>query len=317
MYYVKDHRPKGVLVSNALKKEKIVERSNLLFQSDNTPTAAFALFLGDVGIPGDNLRSIDDALQARFFQTREGRPLERWELSEVQVGCPETKLRRHLRLLGFIDETIPRGWKFRRAAWPGALGPRAWVRLEDLIGAWMSGVEWEETVVHGGKRVADPAKEGLRPMLAAMGVKPAEEIEPRLLEAWCDGEPRTEFDVMRRIWKLADALGKIPEEMRKLPTVWVDAPMKPNPDPTKPDIRPNSEDVIKHWLATEQPEPGTMLVSSGAPYGMAQDVAYRMLLEPLRHEIWTFGHAAPNLPIANLMREVAGTVNRIRRARKA
>ena len=58
-----------------------------------------------------------------------------------------------------------------------------------------------------------------------------------------------------------------------------------------------------------------MLVSSGAPYGMAQDEAFWMILAPHKHTVETFGHAAPEFPVETLMREVAGCVHRIRRAR--
>lgn len=99
--------------------------------------------------------------------------------------------------------------------------------------------------------------------------------------------------------------------MRDVRAIFIDAPMKPAPKEGGQPVRPNTEDTILHWLETEKPEPGSMLVSSGAPYGMAQDEAFQALLGPLGFSIETFGHVAPNLPIENFMREVAGCVNRI------
>ena len=90
--------------------------------------------------------------------------------------------------------------------------------------------------------------------------------------------------------------------------------MKPPAKEGGPPVRPTTEDTVLEWLKSN-PKPGPVLLSSGAPYGMAMDEAFWMLLEPHGFTVETFGHAAPDLPIENLMREVAGTVNRIRRAR--
>ncbi len=247
------------------------------------------MFLHDVQIPGSNIAEIDAALQARFFQKGpNNQPLERWELQEVEVACPRPRLLRHLRLCGFVDATIPQQWNYKRAGWPGALLPRASVRLQDLIDAWSAGVRWTENVVFGGKR-------------------PLQATETSVV-----GYLATEFDMMRAVWHFT----KMPDDLRALPVTLIDAPMKPPLKEGGPEIRPNTEDVVVHWLDTENPEPGSMLLSSGAPYGMAQDEAFAMLLQPRGHTVETFGHAAPaDMPIENFMREVAGAVNRARRAR--
>ena len=266
-----------------------MRRSELLFESDGRPTSRFAMFLRDAGIPGDDLLSIDASLQARFFQKdAAGAPRERWQLQEVEVACPRPRLMRHLRLCGFVDATIPQGWEYKRAGWPGALLPRASVRLQDLIDAWQSGVRWTENVVFGGKRPLQASETSIVGYLA------------------------TELDMMRSVWfsKL------MPDDMRALPLRLIDAPMKPPLKEGGPEVRPNTEDTVLHWLDTDNPEPGSMLLSSGAPYGMAQDEAFAMLLIPRGHTVETFGHAAPaDMAVEILVREVAGCVNRIRRAR--
>lgn len=280
-----------------------------LFEQNNKPTERFARFLRDIGIPGSDLNGIDAALQARFFQKKAGsnEPLERWELQAVETHCPEAKILEHLSDLGFLEQAMPTQQTYDRAAWPGALAVRAGARLFDLIAAWRSGVRWRETVVFTGVRPLEQSKEGWEEVLKA--VRMTGRVVPPDTD-WFQIAP-TEEAMMYYMWCIAD----LPDELRALPVQFVSAPMKPNPKPNGPPIRPNSEDPVHLWLTVHQPAPGSMLFSSGAPYGMAQNEAMWMILGPLGHEIETFGHGSPCLPVENMMREVAGTVNRIRRAR--
>lgn len=279
-----------------------MRRQYLLFDGEQ-PTAAFAHFLQDVQVPGKTLQEIDDALQARFFQRGpDGQPLERWELREVELSCPPARFQRHLQLCGFGMKTIPSPWMYRYAAWPGALLVRVADRLKDLVDAWESGVRWEETVVFGGKRPLQEEREN-----------PEEEIKllvwnhmnPPLVPA--DWDCATELEMMRWLWGVAD----LPTGLYET-AVFVDVPMKPPAIPGGQPIRPNTEDTIRAWLESSDPDQGTLLLSSGAPYGMAQEVAFEMVLGR-RFTIETFGHAATELSMEVFMREVAGAVNRIRR----
>lgn len=306
-----------------------MRRSFLLFGSNDRPTEAFAAFLHDVGVPGEDLQSIDGALQKRFFQkSPDGQPLERWELKEVEVYCPIDRIKQHLASCGFLNATEPQGLVYTRAGWPGALLPRAAARLCDLIDAWQSGVRWTETIVFGGKRPLQTDKENMCAAFFVLGQDiPFPDYPDRPMDEWeydmAGSDYRrsspfpqqgihTELDMMRWLWSEAD----IPLDLRLLPTIFVDAPMKPSLKEGGPPVRPTTEDTITEWLKSN-PIKGCLLLSSGDPYGMAQDEAFWMLLECHGHTVETFGHAAPDLPIENLMREVAGTVNRIRKARKA
>lgn len=306
-----------------------MRRSFLLFGSNDRPTEAFAAFMHDVGVPGEDLFSIDVALQKRFFQkSHDGQPLERWELREVEVYCPIDRIKQHLASCGFLNATEPQGLVYTRAGWPGALLPRAIVRLYDLIDAWQGGVRWTETIVFGGKRPLQADKESVSAAFSVLGQDlPFPDYLDRPMDGWefdkaidayrrSSPFPRqgvhTELDMMRWLWCQVD----MPLDLRLLPTIFVDAPMKSPMKEGGPPSRPTTEDTITEWLKSD-PVPGCLLLSSGAPYGMAQDEAFWMLLERHGHTVETFGHAAPDLPIENLMREVAGTVNRIRKARKA
>lgn len=289
-----------------------MRRSLLLFDSANKPTAEFAGFLRDTQVPGDDLVSIDVSLQARFFQKNaSGEPLERWELKSVELSCPPERFRKHLSALGFFDRTDPRLPVYKYAAWPGALLSRAGVRLADLVIAWMENVRWtEQIVVFGGKRPLNPDKENPQ---AALNISELtlclNDGEQEL--SFADLNVNTELEMMKWLWRRT----AMPKSLRDdYPIDFVDAPMKPPAKPGGVPVRPTTEDTILEWLKSG-PEPGTILLSSGAPYGMAQDEAFWMLLGPYGFTVETFGHAAPDLPAENFMREVAGTVNRIRRAR--
>lgn len=282
-----------------------MRRSFLLFDSSNRPTEAFANFMRDVKIPGDDLTAIDEALQRRFFQKGSGQqPLERWELKEVEVSCPPARFQRHLQLCGFGRETIPTKWEYDRAAWPGALLVRATSRLNDLCSAWFSGVRWKETIVLGGKRPIQSERENPYDAIWSLS-----HVASPVVGSFEELGVETELDMMRWLWRKAS----MSEELRDT-AVFVDAPIKPPVTPGGSPVRPSTEDTVQEWLKAS-PSPGSLLLSSGAPYGMAQEEALWMLLESHGHTVETFGHAAPELTAEVFMREVAGAVNRIRRAR--
>lgn len=279
-----------------------MRRSELLF-THKIPTAGFRKFLEDIDVPGRNLLEIDAALQQRFFQKKPGtnEPLERWELGRVEVSCPPARFRRHLEWCGFTDKTIPQYWEYVYAAWPGALAVRAGARLADLIEAWESGVRWKETIVLGGKRPLQE-KETPREAMFTGGLGRGFDMDMPLTSYGL----KTELDMMRWLWTTCT----LPSGLRDTQVVFVDAPMKPPATPGGQPVRPNTEDTIREWLKSK-PSSNDLLLSSGAPYGMAQDEAFWRLLVMHGIAVETFGHAAPELAPEVFMREVAGTVHQI------
>jgi hypothetical protein len=216
-----------------------------------------------------------------------------------------------------VTATKPSQKVYDYAAWPGALAPRAAARFFDLAHVWTLPCEWRQTIIFGGKRTLQPEKENYEHCLQAFtGTKEFSHFR----KSWENINPQTELDMMR--WGLNTQY--IMEASLDHPNRWwtgsnfvfVDAPMKPAAKEGGAPERPNTEDTIVEWLKSN-PTPGSMLVSCGAPYGMAIDEAFRMLLEPRGFTVETFGHAAPDLPLEVFMREVAGCVHRIRRSRKA
>lgn len=291
-----------------------MRRSSLLFGLDNRPTVLFATFLRDMQIPGDDLPSIDVALQTRFFQKNpDGTPKERWELDGLNIECSTNRIRWGLAVCGFLNEIKPSNQSYTYAAWPGALVIRAIVRLNDLVRVWENGVRWEKTIVFGGKRPLQTDKENYEACCKALTVSPEDGTAHSL---WQSINPQTELDMMRWLWlNFGHPIrGKDQELFSSAQVVFVDTPMKPPLKEGGSPIRPNTEDTIQEWLRNN-PKPGSVLLSSGAPYGMAQDEAFWTLLEPHGFTVETFGHAAPDLPTEVFMRKIAGCVNRIRRAR--
>ncbi|MBI2642134.1 MAG: hypothetical protein HYW96_00985 [Candidatus Wildermuthbacteria bacterium] len=102
----------------------------------------------------------------------------------------------------------------------------------------------------------------------------------------------------------------LPLDLQDTRVVFVDAPMKPPTTPGGQPVRPNTEDTVREWLSSK-PTSTEVLLSSGAPYGMAQDEALWRLLVVHCIAVETFGHAAPDLAPEVFMREVAGTVHQI------
>jgi hypothetical protein len=286
-----------------------MRRSALLFDSDHRPTTAFASFLHDAQIPGHDLVAIDVALQHRFFQKGpDGQPLERWELKAVETSVPAHLLLQNVGIRDFLLETRPSRKNYTYAAWPGALTPRAAVRLYDLISARKSGVIWRETIVLSGQRPLQTDKEGVYHCCHALNIDYA---ELEYLECWNAISPLTELDMMRFLWQVALKQTGLSFN----PPTFIEAPMKPPLKPGGSPLRPNTEDTIHQWLNDTNPLPGSVLLSSGAPYGMAQDETFWKVLGPRGFTVETFGRAAPHLPIEALMREVAGCVHQIRAAR--
>lgn len=173
-----------------------MRRSDLLFDENEKPTALFAKFLRDIGIPGDDLTSVRYALQARFFQKKaDGSPAERWELKEVQVNCPQEKIMQHLAACGFIAASEPTSLNYAYAAWPGALLLRATARLNDLVQAWRGGTCWQELIVFGGKRALHQEKE-------SQGALCDKNVSPPIKADWePTWWPTTELEMMKFRWE--------------------------------------------------------------------------------------------------------------------
>lgn len=295
-----------------------MSRSDLLINTDNNATQPFRDFLALVGIEAVGLAEINAALQQRYFKTdsQTGRPLERWEYDGPLFSTVPDDVRDALAACGFVNAEVPRQKEYTYYAWPGALAVRAAARMFDLIDAWkVHGVRCEQLVAFGGKRPLQlesvggkPAVEGLEAILKLLH---ADHDDPAVLSTIQVHTLGTELQMMEFMWDVACTQGDVPQEFKRVPALFVDAPMKQEGEKQ---VRPNTEDTILEWLKGD-PKPGSILLSSGAPYSTAQEEAFRMLL-PAGFTVETFGHGVPaELKAVNMFREVAGAVYRIKRNR--
>lgn len=291
-----------------------MRRSELLFQTDKKkPTTKFRRLLDLLGIPADNIVEINDIMQVRYIKRADdGRVKERWEeVDDMLFTQMPDPTKAALADCGFVNSTLPKSPKKVYDFWPGALALRAAARLKDNIALWQAGFRWDQNVVFGGKRALQPDKESYEQCLGHLGVDGSEALR----DQWDSAPPQTELEMMSFLWDAAGIAKLIPEEMLLLPTTFVDAPMKAPAKPGGPQERPNTEDTVMTWLEVHQPAPGSAFLSSGAPYGMAQDEAFQMLLAKHGFDIETFGHGVPaDLKAWVMMGEVARTVFRISRS---
>ncbi len=158
---------------------------------------------------------------------------ERWELAELP-----TEQKRFV-----LDWAEKQGlfapWKptlptYDKALILGATTSRMQMRLDYLKELWLQGTRFNEIVWLTGDRPLDKRVDGL-------------------LER-CDNESQA----AHILWAETD----LPEEMRKLPVVYIAVPMKTEDGALK---RPNTEDTIIAWLESA-PQPCTALFVSDQPF---------------------------------------------------
>jgi len=295
-----------------------MRRSNWLFHSNDSPTKGFSALLEAIKVPGDTLADIDAALQARFFpKTAAGTNVERWQLPPVDVGgCSLEDFQRHLATIEYWNATKPTMQRYIYGAVPGAAAVRVVGRMDDLITAWDQGVRWEETLLFGGERPLDEKIDGLVKFQEAFAVFGG--FDPADFSRLGDEFPKTEWGMMRLCWDVLHRMGRVPRDLFEIRTVFVNAPMKPGKTPDAPLQRPQTEDPLIEWLANDDPEPGSMLVSCGTPYATSMSIAFESVLGRVGFsEIDFFGHGTPEtLGPEVIMREIAGAVHRYAELRR-
>lgn len=287
-----------------------MRRSNLLFDLHSCPTPAFAELLRVANVPGTNLAEINHALQARFFQKGpDQQPLVRWKFEDVGVEC---SILPHLAKCGFLEKTEPSLRQYLYAGLPGALVVAAARRICDLIDVWNSGVRWKRTIVFGSTRPLVPERETPAALHKAFPkqFRVSDTAFHQGFGFFVSAGYDTEAKMLEWLWYCAN----MPHELMVTAT-FMEAPSKPPLTGGGPPRHANTEDTVEAWVQT-RPEPGLLLLSSGAPYGMAQDETVARVLAPYGIGVETFGHEAPmNLGIPVLMREVAGAVHSILKTR--
>jgi hypothetical protein len=154
---------------------------------------------------------------------------ERWEMAELS---PELKkfVIHSAEKMGLYAPWTPTCTTYDKALILGTTVPLMKKRLNYLKDLWNQGIRFNEIVWLTGERPLDPQMDGL------------------------SEHYNNEAEAAKWIWKETS----LPEEMHKLPAVFIAVPMKG----TK---RPNTEDSIIAWLNTS-PQPSKALFVSDQPF---------------------------------------------------
>jgi hypothetical protein len=174
---------------------------------------------------------------------------ERWEMAEL---TPEKRkfVLDWAKKQGLYSEWSPLYKTYDKALILGATTSRMQMRLDYLKTLWNQGSRFSKIIWLTGDRPLD---------------KRADELTDR-----CS----TETEAARVIWEKTN----LPDEMRKLPVVFVSVPMKGKE-------RPNTADTIVAWLNVE-PNPCTALFVSDQPFcGYQHAVIKGSLPEPFQFEV--------------------------------
>ncbi len=203
---------------------------------------------------------------------------ERFELSDTYAQrMPE--LKPLFQRLGLIDDVLPQKQQYDYGLVHGAtvLGMRG--RVAFLAKLWQAGVRFKTLVLLVGERDLYPAHEPLSSFTSHQDRCP---MQP----GWQQNTlPATEDQAMCVIY---DHM-VLPEGMRKVPMVLVNAKKQQLPDGKW--RRPNTKDTIDAWLKLGPPA-GSCLAVSSQPMVGYQDLTVRCLL-PQGFTLETAGFAMP------------------------
>jgi hypothetical protein len=144
---------------------------------------------------------------------------ERWELAE-RSEREQSIVFNWIERYRFFDEWLPSESHYDKAFIFGATTFSMQKRLEHLLTLWQRGVRFDEVIWLTGER-------------------PLDEKADHYLE-FC----KTESEAAKLLWDLAE----LPLELRELPVVFVQVPMKKEGANLQ---RPNTYDTLAAWLALE------------------------------------------------------------------
>jgi hypothetical protein len=224
----------------------LAQNSNdLLFTQEKTPTQTLKTVLDITNIQTNN--SIEEIVAKTQKEWLRPPNKERFEIETDTYANKKDLLLPLFKKLEMIDAITPIEKKYRYAIVLGALLPRIQKRISYLISLWNSGVRFDAVVFLTGQRTLDKTLE--IPLLKTEGKT-----------------PETETDMVKIVYQTAI----MPNEMRAVPVIFVDAKTKDNK-------RPTTGDTVNAWL-THNPPPGSCLVVSNQPYVHYQEEVLKTLL---------------------------------------
>ena len=203
----------------------------------------------------DDLQNIVSVTQKKWVQLGK----ERWE---YQPFNEEQKplLLPYFKNLGMVDATHAQQAEYDYALVHGGFYTSVQKRIAYLVTEFNRGVRFKQVVLLTGQRLFDP--------------QTAEKDLPF----------QTEAEMMLSVWKNFS----MPEEMKKIPYLLVDAPGKKRKDGSW--ARPNTADTLIEWMKTS-PKPGSCLLISSQPFCGYQDSIARTMI-PASFSIETIGPEA-------------------------
>lgn len=233
------------------------KKETSILDNQGNPSETLLVLLDELNVKHDGtLKSIVEVTQKEWLRAS-GK--ERWDMQEKYQDKREV-LFSYFKKLGLIDQIKPRSKKYDYALMLGATLPRVRDRLSYLANLWDDGVRFNKIIFLGGQRPLEDKFENKEKLL--------DTNNPYLPFAsnWSlNGElPKTETEMMKFVFDQSN----LPEEMKKLDIVFVDAPMKQKEDGSLK--RPTTEDTILDWLKTN-PRRGSCIAISNQPYVSYQD----------------------------------------------
>ncbi len=183
---------------------------------------------------------INDWAQEHFLRTG-----ERSDEQDAKFESLKSRVKPLLAEMGLVHASRPSLQEYQGAIVHGSTLQRVRLRLNYLIEQWNQGVRFNQIYFLTGARPLNQQTESMDDLF---------------------NPPKTEYDMVRMVWEKTE----MPEMLRAVPVEFILAPMKGQ-------IRPNTDDTVKHWLEMH-PAHGNYLAVSNAPFTPRQDLVVRTFL---------------------------------------
>jgi hypothetical protein len=187
--------------------------------------------------------------------------VERWQ---VHDGYAErkTELRPLLQALGFVDTIAPVQKHFRYGVIFGATYKTLAKRFSHMMMLWQQGIRFDQ-------------------LIFLVGQRPLQTFEQEQILAAYNCTCAMETDIAKLLYER----GSLPDDLKKIPVLFVDAPGYRASDGSWQ--RPTTGSTISSWLASH-PAPGSIVAISNQPYVCYQDAVLHAIL-PATFDITTVG----------------------------
>ena len=254
---------------------------------DGKPTQEVLRLLELTGVQHDG--SLADIVQKTQELWLRKPNQERWDM-EKYVAENESEIRQQFDSLGMSKGLIPKHQEYDYAVVLGATFKVIILRLQYIIDLWKQGIRFKHLVFLGGARSLIEARgENKQSFMEWLGVDSLDD----------EFTPKTEAEIMKFVYQ---HISTMPEEMRKLPVLFINASMVQQDDGSLK--RPTTDDIIADWLQTK-PSAGKCLFVSSQPYVGFQHAVIKTYM-PRSFQVETVGtEANPTLNVSVVLYNVA------------